>query len=203
MLVIDKGRATLTSFAKREANRKNANRSTGPKSKAGKSKSSQNAVKHGAYSTRHLILGEDQKLYAAIRSEQKSLFKPVSFIDTALVDELVNQLWTLRRLERAERYYLSELRSDLVTTPGGHPLQVLAKRISPITEGVQPEKSASDVQREFYGTAYVYDETGRIERISTQKRHALQTMLSIERELERRLRRRKKKKGEDLADEAE
>lgn len=194
----------MVSFAKREANRRNAKKSTGPKSKNGKSKSSQNAVKHGAYSTKHLISGEDQNLYAAIRAEQKLLFKPVSFIDIALVDELVNQIWTLRRLERAERYYLSELRSELEAGPDGHPLHDLAKLISPTKEGVrEPEKSASDMQREFYGNAYVYDETGRMDRISAQKRHALQTLLSIERELERRLRRRKIKKGESLADETE
>jgi len=194
----------MGSLAKREANRKNAKKSTGPNSATGKSKSSQNAVKHGAYSTKHLVLGEDKELYEAIKSEQKKAFKPKSFIETALVDELVNQLWTLRRLERAEKYYLSELRSEVADGPGTSVFLELAKQISPVRDDVvEPPKSSSDVQREFYRNTYIYDETGRMERLSSQKRLALQTMLSIERELERRLRRRKDKKGEGSTNDVE
>lgn len=187
----------MSSLAKQEANRRNAKKSTGPKSVDGKSRSSQNAVKHGAYATKHLINGEDKNLYEAIKAEQRRTFKPKNFIETALVDELINQLWTLRRLERAERYYLSQRRAESIEDSGGTPISDFVKRISPSKEDfAQSVKSVSDVQREFYETVYIYDESGRIERLSTQKRLALQTILSIERELERRLKRRPKKNGQ-------
>ena len=88
----------MSSRAKHEANAKNAKKSTGPKSVEGKSRSSGNAVKHGVYATKHLLEGEDKQLYNAIGAEQRNAFKPKSFIEKALVDELINQLWTLRRL---------------------------------------------------------------------------------------------------------
>ena len=188
------GGETMSSRAKQEANAKNAKKSTGPKSAEGKSRSSGNAVKHGAYAIKHLLEGEDKQLYAAIGAEQRSAFKPKTFIEAALVDELIKQLWTLRRLERAERYHLSQVRAEGENGSGDTVFHDLAKRISPLGEdSAQSEKSASEKQREFYERAYIYDQGGRIERLSNQKRLALQTILSIERELEGRLKRRLKK----------
>jgi hypothetical protein len=178
----------MSSIAKKEANVKNAKKSTGPKSIEGKSRSSQNAVKHGAYATKHLLDGEDKILYEAIKVEQRNAFRPKSFIETALVDELINQLWTLRRLERAERYYLTQSQAEVTEGGDSTVFHELAKRISPPKEdAAQADKSTSEKQREFYERVYIYDAGGRIERLSSQKRLALQTILSIERELERRL----------------
>ncbi len=193
----------MSSRAKQEANAKNAKKSTGPKSVEGKARSSGNAVKHGVYATKHLLEGEDKKLYDAIGAEQRSAFKPKSFIEMALVDELINQLWTMRRLERAERYYLTQVRAEGGEDTGDSVFHELAKRISPPREGLaQTEKSVSQVQREFYERAYIYDQGGRIERLSNQKRLALQTILSIERELESRLKRRTKKDKASSRDDA-
>ena len=58
------------------------------------------------------------------------------------------------------------------------------------------EKQVRNSNR-FYAAAFVYDETGRVQRVAAQRRTALQTILNIERELERRMRQRKKKKSTD------
>lgn len=103
----------VISSKKLAANRSNAKKSTGPKSIRGKEKSRDNAKKHGAYATRTVLFGEDKDLYEAIRKEQRAIFQPHTFIQKALVDQLVSELWTLKRVARAELLQLEEIRREL------------------------------------------------------------------------------------------
>jgi hypothetical protein len=196
----------MTSEKKADANRKNAAYSTGPKSPRGKSKSSGNAVKHGVFSTKHLLEGEDAALYESIVSEQKIRFNAKTYIEKSLVSELINQLWTLRRLERAERFYLSASRDEALKDAVGDLTQeqqelIRASASRPLSK--EDRKKIAMIEKQllnssrFYAAAFVYDETGRVQRVAAQRRTALQTILNIERELERRMRQRKKKKSPD------
>jgi hypothetical protein len=196
----------MTSEKKAATNRKNAASSTGPKTSRGKLKSSGNAVKHGVFSTKHLLQGEDVALYESIVSEQKKRFSAKTYVEKALVSELVNQLWTLRRLERAELFYLSESREESIRDAVSdltEEQEELVRTSDPNSLDRGKRKHLALIIRQlnkssrFYATAFVYDETGRVQRVVAQKRIALQTILSIERELEQRMRQRKKKESLD------
>jgi protein tyrosine/serine phosphatase len=196
----------MTSEKKAETNRKNAASSTGPKTSRGKLKSSGNAVKHGGFSTKHLLEGEDAALYESIASEQKNRFNAKTYIEKALVSELINQLWTLRRLERAERFYLSESRDEAIADAVDDLTQQQAELLrasSSDSLSREDRKKSAVIEKQllnsnrFYAAAFVYDGTGRVQRVAAQRRTALQTILNLERELERRVRQPKKKKSID------
>jgi hypothetical protein len=101
-----------TSNEKTIANRANAKNSTGPKTALGKSKSKLNATKHGVYAVTSFLLGEDEGLYEEIKSEQRKIFKPKTFIEKALVGQLVSELWMLRRIAKAEHAHFTTVQSE-------------------------------------------------------------------------------------------
>ena len=101
---------TRTSPRKIAANRQNAKRCTGPKTARGKSRSSLNALKQGVFSTRRLIAGENQNAYRDLAERVFSEVKPNSAVETMLADQIVGDLWRLRRVEQAERAYLEHVR---------------------------------------------------------------------------------------------
>jgi hypothetical protein len=196
---------TKVSEKKIAANRSNARRSTGPTSDLGKSKSKLNATKQGIYATSTLLPGEDKDLYEAIKSEQRRIFKPKTFIEKALVDQLISELWTLKRIAKAERVYLIEAQKGLKEEP----LAATEAEREFLEIGVAPGEQPTDSQRktlakltkratrldEVYENLFIYDPDGRTQRLAQIKRHALQTILSIERDLERRLNRRESGKS--------
>ncbi len=96
------------------ANRANAQNSTGPKTLRGMDKSKYNAAKHGVYATSTFIWGEDEDLYGAIRLEQLKIYKPKTYIEKLLVDQLVDKLWMVKRVMRAERLYFQQGQSKLM-----------------------------------------------------------------------------------------
>jgi hypothetical protein len=189
-----------TSKKKIEANRANAQHSTGPKSQLGKSKSKKNSTKHGVYATNTLLPGEDEALYEAIRNEQRKLFQPRTFIEKALIDQLVGELWTLKRIARAEHLHLMETRKSLLSSPiklsddekvfmeeaasvvGDEATKDQRKMLAKVTK-----KVTKDRLEETYESLFVFDPNGRTQRLALLKRHVLQTILSIERDLDRRL----------------
>jgi len=214
-----------TSQKKISANRANARFSTGPKSSAGKSHSRLNATKHGAYAIEILLWGEDQELYAAVSAEQQKKYQPNNFIDRALVDQLVTELWTLRRLTRAEYLLAQGIQEDLSVsepadlTPGERKLLELMKdspqetseRFAKATLGKEaPDQSQSKSdavsdekthkqQRIYarlmtkaaridkvYADMFLFSSQDRMQKLTWLRRQSLQTVLSIERELERR-----------------
>jgi hypothetical protein len=216
------------SFKKIEANRANALRSTGPKSQSGKKKSSGNAVKHGAYATNMLIEGEDKELYEAIKKEQRQRYSPASYIEKALVDQLVNELWNLRRITQAEQFFQADVQSDLLKVRNDlteseikllqeitdHPKRTsrrFAEAAQP--ERLPPEERTLDDEQyknakaqlaifnglaakaprlgEVYADVFLHGSRERMEKIMSLRRHCLQHILGIERELEGRLSSRK------------
>jgi hypothetical protein len=202
---------------KMAANRSNARLSTGPKSSTGKQKSKLNATKHGVYATSPVIWGEDQGLYDSIKLEQYKTFHPKTFIEKALVDQLVNELWTLKRLARAEQGYLSEQQRErnMIAPPELNPKEKefmkdatwsgnkSAVKVEDMVRGESgpneaQEKMLSRVKKKaanlpaLYELAFLSDHSGKMQRLAALKRHTVQTILSLEQELERRLRKRRK-----------
>jgi hypothetical protein len=84
--------------AKLEANRHNAALSTGPTSTEGKAASSRNATSHGLTSRQSILTGEDPEEYRAFVSEYLDYYRPANSVDRALVIELSDLRWRLRRV---------------------------------------------------------------------------------------------------------
>jgi hypothetical protein len=66
-----------SSEQRRSVNRANALKSTGPVTLEGKNASSRNAIRHGLFSTRVVLIGEDAKAYDAMRADhpRRRLFR--------------------------------------------------------------------------------------------------------------------------------
>jgi hypothetical protein len=92
----------MTSERQKAANRANALHSTGPKTPEGKAGVRLNALRHGLL-TRDLVLpGEDADAFEDLWNQVRASFSPVGPIEEFLVERVVNALWRLRRLARAE-----------------------------------------------------------------------------------------------------
>ena len=89
------------------ANQANAQHSTGPKTDAGKAISSRNALTHGLTATTSLLPNEDPAEHQALLDGMLKDFIPLNTTETALVYELFDYQWRLRRASRYEAKILS------------------------------------------------------------------------------------------------
>ncbi len=89
-------------LSKAESARINGAKSTGPKSETGKHNSSNANLKHGAYSRRILMQGENQQGYDFFRSSFNEYFLPTDPFEAECVDAMVSARWRIRRLESME-----------------------------------------------------------------------------------------------------
>jgi hypothetical protein len=117
--------AEAASERKLQANRRNATRSTGPKTEDGKRRASQNALRHGAFSRRVLIRGENADDFDQLRKDMLLRLNPRDAIELRLAEQIIASQWKLQRLESAEQALLaatsdsikqktrSELKKDL------------------------------------------------------------------------------------------
>lgn len=104
------------------ANRANALLSTGPRSPEGKQSSSRNAQSHGLTSRDALLPGEDAEAFEAHRRDYLERYHPQGSIDHALVIELADLHWRLRRVPAFEAQLLSIECHRLRTDPELKPL---------------------------------------------------------------------------------
>jgi hypothetical protein len=103
---------TLASAKKITANRLNAKKCTGPRTPRGKSHASLNALKHGVFARRRLIAGEDMDAYRELSGRVFAETRPRTAIEIMLADQIVGDIWRLRRVEEAERAYLEHVRAS-------------------------------------------------------------------------------------------
>jgi hypothetical protein len=92
------------------ANRSNAKKSTGPRTLRGKSRARWNALKHGAFATLRPIRGEDAKAYRDLSERVLTETTPKTAIECMLVDQIIGDMWRLKRVEQAERAYFEQIR---------------------------------------------------------------------------------------------
>lgn len=95
----------MTSEAQRAANQRNAQKSTGPRTTAGKDRSSANAIRHGAYSTRHdsisaSILQEDPDEVLALIQDIYDELEPQTALEAAAVDTVATRVLNRVRVNR-------------------------------------------------------------------------------------------------------
>ena len=97
----------MTSVKQIVANKENAKRSTGPKTQRGRAKSALNSLKHGLLSREALLPQEDFELYENLRTAVVTHLNPSGPIEMILIDEVVANLWRLRRAYRIESGFFS------------------------------------------------------------------------------------------------
>lgn len=87
----------MNSDKKAKANRQNAMKSCGPKTTEGKKIASQNARKHGLYSTQGLLADDDPKEYLRLARGVDQHHSPVGAYEYELANMILQTLWQLRR----------------------------------------------------------------------------------------------------------
>ena len=92
----------MTTEAQRKANRQNAKKSTGPRTEEGKARSSQNGLKHGLLARDAVMADEDPAEYDRQFQQLEENIFPKNAIEFALVSQIADAEWRLRRLTRIE-----------------------------------------------------------------------------------------------------
>ena len=92
----------MTSERQTAANRANALHSTGPKTPEGKAAVRLNACWHGLLARDVVLPEEDADAFEDLFSQVRANLSPVGPIEEFLADSVVNAMWRLRRLARAE-----------------------------------------------------------------------------------------------------
>jgi hypothetical protein len=92
----------VTSERQKAANRANARHSTGPKTPEGKAAVRLNAFRHGLLARDVVLPGEDTDAFEDRWNQVRADLLPVGPIEEFLVDQVVNAMWRLQRLRRAE-----------------------------------------------------------------------------------------------------
>jgi len=95
------------------ANRQNAQRSTGPITPEGKAVVAQNAIKHGLFTEKTVILAEDPADFDRHRRTLLAGLKPVGPLETLLAERVVALAWRLLRTGRIQAEALDVLNPNL------------------------------------------------------------------------------------------
>lgn len=85
-----------------KANRENAKSSTGPRTPAGKVNVRYNAMKHGLLAEAALLPDEDEATFRNFTNRITAELRPVGAVEEALVEQISNGLWRLRRVSQVE-----------------------------------------------------------------------------------------------------
>jgi hypothetical protein len=98
----------MATQAQINANRSNARKSTGPRTEEGKQRSSQNALKHGLLARDAVLPGEDPADFDRQLSDLEDTIEPKNALESALVRQIADADWRLRRLTRLETGFLAD-----------------------------------------------------------------------------------------------
>lgn len=86
----------------KEASRQNGKSSCGPTSDAGKARSSQNATRHGLYSSRIVLTNESQEDFDSLVLLLSTEWNPIGLTETQLLHDMAVATWKIRRYENME-----------------------------------------------------------------------------------------------------
>jgi len=106
----------MPSLKQLEANRRNAQKSTGPITRDGKAASRMNALKTGIHAKSSIIKGESAEELQALIDEYYAHHQPATPTERAILDDLINTEWQLRRLTQAEAQMWNHQMEDSWTT---------------------------------------------------------------------------------------
>ena len=110
----------MTSERQKAANQANSRRSTGPRTTQGKGIVRLNALRHGLLARDVVLPGEDADAFEDLWNRVRTDLSPVGPMEELLVDRIVNAVWRLRRLGRAEtglfHWRVYRLKADRLTS---------------------------------------------------------------------------------------
>ena len=92
----------MSTESQRKANRQNAKKSTGPRTEEGKARSSQNGLKHGLLARDAVMADEDPAEYDRQFQQLEENIFPKNAIEFALVRQIADAEWRIRRIARIE-----------------------------------------------------------------------------------------------------
>jgi hypothetical protein len=92
----------MSTEAQIKANQQNSQRSTGPRTAEGKAAVSQNAVKHGLFSSQDVVKGENEADFDLFTDKLFAELAPVGAVESMLAERFVSLSWRLRRAERMQ-----------------------------------------------------------------------------------------------------
>ncbi len=133
-----------------EVNRANSSHSTGPRSATGKARSSQNSFKHGLYSTRLIMPGEDPAELDALKAELIAEHRPGNQTEHILVNEIAEQFWRIRRMRGLEAQAFTPENLDTWTENGL--LALIQRTMAAAERGLHKALAALRQQRKDSGT---------------------------------------------------
>lgn len=100
----------MSSTAKKiESNRANAQKSTGPRTENGKQRSRLNAMSSGLYAKIRVLPHESSLAYHLIAQQIFDELQPQGPVEEAIAQQIVADIWRLRRLDAAEHAYLRQV----------------------------------------------------------------------------------------------
>ena len=125
----------MTSERQKAANRANALHSTGPKTLEGKAAVRFNAFRHGLLAQDVVLPEEDTDAFEALWNQVRANLSPMGPIEEFFVNQVVNAMWRLQRLARAETALFHSrvhgLKADRLAIqvasyeePFGYPMQI-------------------------------------------------------------------------------
>jgi hypothetical protein len=113
----------MTSERQKAANQANALLSTGPKTPEGKATIRFNAFRHGLLAQDAVLPGEDADAFEDLWNKVRADLSPVGPIEKFLVNRMVNLMWRLQRMARAETALIHSrvqgLKADRLATEVG------------------------------------------------------------------------------------
>lgn len=83
-------------------NRRNALASTGPKTAEGKARVAMNGLRHGIFCQYLLTKSEKPEDLDALKEDMYRELQPQGIVEEMLVDKMINAVWRLRRVARAD-----------------------------------------------------------------------------------------------------
>jgi hypothetical protein len=104
-----------------ETSRINGSKSQGPITTEGKTISAQNALKHGATSSRVVLKYESQAEFDQLNDSFINRFKPADVLEHELVHEMSAARWRMRRIEAMESALFDKAIEDQLASPDNDP----------------------------------------------------------------------------------
>ncbi|MHC4426124.1 MAG: hypothetical protein ACYSYV_08515 [Planctomycetota bacterium] len=174
----------MSTEAQIKANQQNAQRSTGPRTAEGKAAVSQNAVKHGLFSSQTVVKGENEADFDLFSDKLLAELAPVGALESMLAERFVNLSWRLRRAEHMQNQAIDVM----IAQDGPSPLaQRLKASLPKFLQDVHDDPRGGGPEL-ILGRAAIDDCANyrTLERLSMYERRIETSMLRTLRELESR-----------------
>jgi hypothetical protein len=174
----------MSTEAQVKANQQNSQKSTGPRTAQGKAAVSQNAVKHGLFSSEAVVKGENEADFDLFSDKLLAELAPVGALESMLAERFVSLSWRLRRAERMQNQAIEVM----IERDGPSPLaQRLKASLPKFLQDVydDPRGGAAEL---ILGRAAIHDCANyrTLERLSMYERRIESSMLRTLNELESR-----------------